>query len=133
MRREFSLPDGDVEGLTNRRLSWETFREGGRMWLLVEKFPLPEGFNVEMADVGLHLPGTYPQDEIDMAYFYPPLQLKNGAVISATSILQIEGRDYQQWSRHRTQVNPWRSDQDNVDTHLQQVTDWLEQAIRKNT
>jgi hypothetical protein len=43
----------------------------------------------------------------------------------------LDGKQFQQWSRHRTGANPWRPGLDNVCTHLLLVNSWLEKELRK--
>lgn len=74
---------------------------------------------------------SYPDDDIDMIYFYPPLALTNGKGIAQLSPITLDGKQYQQWSRHRTKENPWRPGLDSVCTHLLQADSWLERELRK--
>ena len=68
----------------------------------------------------------YPDVQIDMAYFTPPLARKDGGGLSNLSEMDLDGRKWQQWSRHRTQHNPWRPGVDDLETHLLLVVDWLQ-------
>jgi hypothetical protein len=130
VRRDFVFSDEDTECLNARGLVWETLIEGGTKWLIVRAFPVPAGYNVRTADVALRIPPSYPDVQIDMAYFFPALSLVSGKSIKQIQqIVTIEAKQYQQWSRHRTSANPWRLGLDNVCTHLLQVTTWLEREI----
>jgi hypothetical protein len=129
LRRDFKLPEEDVECLNALGLKWETVTEGGTRWLIVHGYPIPRGYNREAADLALRVPPSYPDDQIDMVYFHPALALTNGKTIRQLSPLTIDGRPYQQWSRHRTPANPWRPGLDNVGTHLLQVDDWLQREL----
>ena len=71
----------------------------------------------------------YPDDQIDMVFFHPALALSSGRAIRQLSDVPFDGKTYQQWSRHRTQQNPWRADLDNVGTHLLLVKDWLAAGV----
>ena len=66
-----------------------------------------------------------------MVYFYPALALTSGTAIKQLTPSQIDGKQYQQWSRHRTSANPWRPGLDNICTHLLQVDSWLERELKK--
>ena len=125
LRRDFKLPEEDVECLNDRGLRWETVMEGGTKWLIIRGYPIPRGYNYEAADLALRIPPSYPDDQIDMVYFHPVLALTTGKTIRQLTPLTIEGKAYQQWSRHRTAANPWRPGLDGVGTHLLQVDDWL--------
>lgn len=130
LRRAFQLPEEDAECLDARSLAWETVIEGGTKWLIIRAYPILEGYNHRTADLALRMPPSYPDDQIDMVYFCPALALASGGAIRQLSLLRIDGREYQQWSRHRTAANPWRAGLDNVGTHLLQVDSWLRRELR---
>lgn len=131
IRRDFDLPEEDVEHLNARGLPWETVNEGNAQWLLVHNFPIPEGYNTRVATAALLIPQNYPTPQLDMVYFHPAVLREDGISIpniqcSAT----IQGRFYQGWSRHRTPENPWRVGLDGVATHLGLVEEWLLREFR---
>lgn len=128
-RVDFLMTEADTEHLTTAGYIWDTIREGTNQWLIVRNFPVSEGYNVQSVDVALMIPPGYPSAQIDMAYFYPALVRTDGRGINALSNQSIEGKAYQRWSRHRTSANPWRSDVDNVSTHLNLVRYWLEREF----
>lgn len=130
LRRAFQLPEEDVEGLDARAFRWETVIAGGSKWLLIAGYLIPSGYNHRVADLALRIPPSYPDDQIDMVYFAPALALANGGTIGALTIHRIEDRDYQQWSRHRTSMNPWRPGLDNIIGHLLLVDTWLRREIK---
>lgn len=132
MKREFSLGEDDQDCLASSGHEWEAVIEGGARWLIIRRFPIPDGYNVKEADAALRMPPSYPDDQIDMVYFFPPLALASGRAIQALTPLQVEGKQYQQWSRHRTGVNPWRPGLDNVCTHLLQVRSWLDRELGRS-
>ncbi|WP_241750766.1 E2/UBC family protein, partial [Vibrio vulnificus] len=68
-------------------------------WLIIKDHPLPEGYQVNKADVALLIPPSYPAAEIDMAYFFPALQRLSGRPIGAITTQAIDGRIFQRWSR----------------------------------
>ena len=130
LRRDFKLPEEDAESLDHRGLPWETVTDGGAKWLIIKGYPIPGGYDHGTADLALRIPPSYPDDQIDMVYFSPALALTNGKPIRQLSLLTIDGKAYQQWSRHRTASNPWRPGLDNVATHLLQVDDWLQRELK---
>jgi hypothetical protein len=129
LRRDFKLPEEDVDCLGALRLKWETLADGSAKWLLISGYSIPAGYNRETADLALRIPPSYPDDQIDMVYFSPALALTSGKAIRQLSAVTIDGKSYQQWSRHRTAANPWRPGLDNVGTHLLQVDDWLRREL----
>ena len=132
MRREFLLNEEDEAFLAGIGVDWEAVVEGTTKWLILRRLPIPAGYNVSVADAALRIPPSYPDDQIDMVYFSPHLSLVNGCGIGALTPLTIEGKVYQQWSRHRTAANPWRPGLDNVASHLLQVRTWLERELRRS-
>ena len=131
MRRQFQLGEGDVEGLAARALAWEAVIEGKTKWLILPEYSIPAGCNHQTASAALRIKPSYPDDDIDMVYFYPALALTSGTAIKQLTPSQIDGKQYQQWSRHRTSANPWRLGLDNICTHLLQVDSWLERELKK--
>lgn len=125
MRRQFQLPPEDIAALNGTGLEWETVLEGQVTWLVFPHFPVPSGYNHSVVSAALRIPPSYPDNQIDMVYFHPPLSLGSGRAIRQLSDVTFDGKTYQQWSRHRTAENPWRPDIDNVGTHLLLVKDWL--------
>jgi hypothetical protein len=129
MRRQFQLSEEDEQGLAALGLEWETIVDGNTKWLLVHAYPIPEGYNYRQASVALRISPSYPDDQIDMVYFSPLLALTTGRAIRQLSPIMIDGKQYQQWSRHRTPQNPWRLGLDNISTHLLQVNNWLDREL----
>jgi hypothetical protein len=129
LRRDFKLPEEDVDCLDALRLKWETINENGAKWLIIHGYWIPGGYNQDTADLALRIPPSYPDDQIDMVYFCPQLALTSGKTIRQLSTLTLDGGSYQQWSRHRTPANPWRPGLDNIGTHLLQVDDWLRREL----
>jgi hypothetical protein len=129
LRRDFTLPEEDVDCLDALHFKWETLAEGGAKWLVICAYSIPTGYNHNTADLALRIPPSYPDDQIDMVYFSPALALTNGKAIRQLSPVTIDGKSYQQWSRHRTAANPWRPGLDNLGTHLLQVDDWLRREL----
>jgi len=131
MRRAFQLAEEDEECLTARGLAWEATTENGVKWLIFPEYPIIKGYNHRTVSAALRIPPSYPDDQIDMIYFSPALVLQSGRPIANLTALVLDGKQYQQWSRHRTQANPWRPGLDNVCTHLLQADSWLEKEVKK--
>lgn len=128
-RSDFLMPETDREHLTAMGYNWETIREGQNQWLIIRDFLVPEGYNTDKVDAALMIPPGYPSAQIDMVYFHPSLSRTDGKGIKALASQNIEGKNYQRWSRHRTGQNPWRPDMDDVSTHLSLVNHWLEREF----
>ena len=130
-RRDFALLGVDESFLNQHFDLWQTLIEGGRRWLLIHDFPLPNGFSVTSATLAVDIPLTYPGAQIDMFFVNPLLALTNGAALPCTEgRVDILGQSYQQWSRHRGAASAWQSDSDNVVTHLALVESALANEVR---
>lgn len=122
--REFDLPDEDRALLMDSGLSWEARLFSGQNWLILRGWSVPAGFQVSRTDIALRIDPNYPMTQIDMAYFQPPLSRPDGQELSAVSIQDVAGGQWQQWSRHRA-ADGWRPGIDNLDSHLAFVTNFL--------
>ncbi|MFZ5894782.1 MAG: E2/UBC family protein [Myxococcota bacterium] len=130
-RRQFDLPSFDVAHLETTGLEWETVVEGEARWLLLHDRPVAQGYNVAKALTAIRIAPSYPEAQIDMVYFHPPLVRSDGRTLSAVSEPTIDGKLFQQWSRHRTNENPWRPGEDDISSHLALVDGWLEKELRR--
>ena len=132
MRRQFALPEEDNEYLESTDYKWETVIVGRLNWLIIYDYPVTPSYNIDKVDIALRIEPGYPVSQIDMVYFNPPLKLVSGKLIGASNSVQvIDGKSFQRWSRHRTGHNPWRPGLDNVMTHMQMVTYWIERELKK--
>lgn len=131
MRRDFQLQEEDLLFLDNLELPWETVNEGGMQWVIIHHYPLPFGYNVDSVKVAVKIETGYPRTQLDMAYFSPSLQRRDGKSINALSAQVINGESFQRWSRHRTPQNPWREGVDDLSTHMSLVSFWFEQEFIK--
>jgi hypothetical protein len=130
LRRQFDLPEEDVDFLDAQKWVWETAVLNGVQWLLVHDFKLPKGFTVKSATLGIRIVPGYPAAALDMVYVCPPLSRMDGGGIGALSLCSIDGRDFQQWSRHYAAAHPWRPDVDNVSSHLRAAEEWFQKAVK---
>jgi hypothetical protein len=131
MRRDFTLPEEDIDCLNAMGLNWEAVDVNGAKWIFFRGYKIYPGYNVGVADAAVRLPPLYPDDQIDMVYFFPALSLKSGRGMGALTSFNLENKQYQQWSRHRTAANPWRAGVDTICTHMIQVDSWLEREVQK--
>jgi hypothetical protein len=134
-RRHFRLPEHDEEFLDSLGLDWETVREklpdGVILRLVIYDYPVPAGYTVAKVTLYLRIEPTYPDTQIDMVYFLPHLQRRDGRAIGALASEDFDGKTWQRWSRHRTNANPWRAGVDDVSTHLAAVDHWLTRELAK--
>lgn len=124
MRRQFQLPEADEEFLTSLGRPWETVTDGGR-WLLLHGWPVPPGYDHAAVSAAVLVEQGYPDSQLDMVYFHPHLRRTDARGINALAAQQLDGKEWQRWSRHRTPANPWRSGVDDLSCHMLLVDDWL--------
>lgn len=130
-RRAFALPPLDIEYLETSRFDWETVESGG-YWLIIYGFPLPQGYTQATVDVAIRIDPNYPDNAgLDMAFFCPSLCRADGRSIPSIAHQDILGRSWQMWSRHRTGANPWRIGEDDLQTHLDYMENWLMRELER--
>lgn len=134
-RREFDVPEDDLDFLENRLgLDWEAVlveKPEKVRRIVVQRHPVPDGYNVTEVDLNLRIEAGYPDAQIDMVYFFPALSLKSGRQIRQLADDAFDGKTWQRWSRHRTDQNPWVSGLDNIERHLLLVREWLERELKQ--
>ena len=129
-RREFQLPEEDVAALDALGYRWETIVAAGVRWLLLYDWPVPAGLTASHVTVAVRVVTGYPAAALDMIYLHPPLQRRDGRTIAGLSTLLLDGKTFQQWSRHYTAANPWRIGVDDVTSHLRAAEEWLRRAVQ---
>jgi hypothetical protein len=129
LRRQFRLPSEDSEALDALGLAWEAVVDGGTQWLFIRDWPLPPGFTTTVVTLGVRIVQGYPSAALDMVYVHPPLARASGGPLGAVTDTVIDGRTFQQWSRHYSPQNPWRPDVDSIATHLRLIDTWFARAV----
>ncbi len=99
--------------------------------MIIDGFAVPRGYNHTAVSVALLLHASYPDVQIDMAYFLPALVRADGRSIRALGDQSLDRKTWQRWSRHRVGADAWRAGVDNIETHLLFVTAFLEEELRK--
>jgi hypothetical protein len=135
-RRDFMLRAHEREHLDALGLRWETVKHETTKWLFIEQYPVPAGYGTaekptKQVRIALRIPPDYPTTQIDMMFVDPPLALASGRTIGAVTMQPVAGISFQQWSRHRTGANPWREEEDGVDTHLMLMDYWFRSEAEK--
>lgn len=130
-RSQFSLPEEDMDWLKSLGLNHELVNENGVLRVVIYDWPVPEGYNVASVAANVRIEPGYPDGQIDMVYFYPPLVRTDAVQIAAICPDLFDGKEWQRWSRHRTPANPWRPGVDNLATHFALVDSWLVRELSK--
>lgn len=130
-RQDFRLPESDEAYLNGLGLPWEAVVENPSRWVVVHQWGIPAGYNHETVSLALLIPANYSDSQIDMVYFKEHLARRDGLAIGALSPQAICGAQWQRWSRHRTNANPWRAGVDDIASHLALVDEWLRREFAK--
>ncbi|QOR65789.1 hypothetical protein IM538_18565 [Cytobacillus suaedae] len=126
MRREFLIPEEDIEFLNSRDWTWELVEEGGNRLVLIHGFPVPKGYTVNQTTVAIQILSGYPTTPLDMAYFHPKLEREDNILIGqADQTMSIEGSSFQRWSRHYR----WEVGFHTLTTHILAIEDWLKREF----
>ena len=123
MDEPYELLPEDAEYLdAHHSGEWSKVAEGvGKFGLIVQHFRIPDGYVKREATLMLLVPSGYPGVPIDMFYFHPPIQRRNGGTIPRLENEAHFGITWQRWSRHYQ----WQPGQDNIVTHIEYVRNEL--------
>ena len=127
MTGSVELPSEDPEYLVaNYGDRWSIISEGpGKHGLLIEDFPVPEGFDRQTSTLMILLPSGYPGSALDMFYLDPPLARGDGAYIGQLASESHFGRSWQRWSRHYG----WEPGVDSLVSHVEYVKRQLRSEV----
>lgn len=125
------LPKEDLDFLASMSNTVDYVEEGALSWIIFKGLEIHKGYNVSKADAAILIPPHYPTAQLDMIYFSPDLVRADGKMIGQLSNQQIEGKIYQRWSRHRTALNEWNPEIDNVESHLDLMISCLKAELNK--
>ena len=131
MRQQFRLPETDELYLGALGLPWETVLDVKVQWLIVHDRSLPPGYNQcqsGMAAARSSHPAIQ-KPNWTWSISFPTTRVPMAAGIRGLSMRAFEGKDWQQWSRHRTPQNPWRSGEDDIAAHFILVDHWLRREL----
>jgi len=127
VRRDFQLSEEDTQCLDALGYPWDALVETNVKWIILRGYTIPKGYSNATADAAIRIPPSYPDGGLDMVYFSPNLSLADGRAIAKLTPHPLEGKQYQQWSRHYT----WEPGQHSLSTHLLLIRTWLERELRK--
>ena len=132
LRRDFSLPDEDIQFLDGLTLPWEAIQEGGSRAVVLRGFLLPTTFRPEQVDLKIKIPADYTSGAaLDMFFTSQHVTRTDGVEIKAlTQSNHFAGQIWWQWSRHYPRNTPWRPGTNNLGTHISYVQHILDQEAR---
>ncbi|NMM50322.1 multiubiquitin domain-containing protein [Marinigracilibium pacificum] len=141
--RPKKVKDGLIEGVSpllskdidflNKEFDgqWSISLDRNRKILKISDFVLPAGYVQNKSDLIIIIPPMYNAVQLDMAYFSPGLiRIDKKNIIGITNT-KMDGKPYQQWSRHRTPDCSWDSSVDCVETHIDLIRFFLKEELKR--
>ena len=127
------LPQSDAVYLNERDVAHEIAVDSGMTCVVMLRWPLPNGFDRDVADLLIRLSPGYPDVPPDMWWFSPPVHLKNGKALPATDVVETYlGRRWQRWSRHFSN-GQWQSGVDGLESFLALIREDLQHSVSEMT
>ena len=122
-----TLPELDVEFLTEKGYKYETQVEGGVLNIVFHEYRLPESYRPTVVDLLVRLPAGYPNGRPDMFWTRPTVTLANGTRPRTADAMETYlGLQWQRWSRHGT---TWRPGVDCLRTFMASIKSELQKGI----
>jgi hypothetical protein len=110
--------EDEIQTLKNGGMESEVKEADGLIYIIIESFPLPRGYNKPCTRVLLKIPLSYPNGNPDMFWTDPDLRLISGASQANTNIEAIFGKPWLRFSWHPKKWNPGI---DNINTFIEFV------------
>lgn len=119
------LTADDRAFLDGRGYNWSTSQDGDAWVLIIKGYQLPAGLVPPVVDLMIRIPTHYPVSALDMMNMLPPVGRRDGRFLPNLSLFPFHGAQWQQWSRHRLDSNPWNAEVDCLATHFAVIEDAL--------
>ncbi|OYV24696.1 MAG: hypothetical protein B7W99_00960 [Rhodospirillales bacterium 20-58-10] len=119
------LTADDRAFLDGRGYNWSTAQDGQAWVLFIKGYQLPAGLAPQVVDLMVRVPTHYPVAPLDMVNMLPPAGRRDGRALPNLSLFPFQGAQWQQWSRHRLETNPWNPEVDCLATHFAVIEDAL--------
>ena len=123
LRRDFYLPEEDVQYLDSLGLDWELIQEGNARGVVLYGFLMPQPFQPERLNLKIKMPQDYTSGAaLDMFFTDAHVIRTDGKGIERlTESAVFDGRKWWQWSRHYPKNTKWRPGINTLATHLSYV------------
>jgi len=121
----------DLNALKQDGFSVEASRvppTGNQIFIIIQKYPLPQGWNKRETRLLLITDIGYPNSKIDMFWVEPDVLLQNNNKVPQAGDV-IETYVGQQWRRFSWHVKKWNPAVDNIKSYLHTVNNRLKQII----
>lgn len=112
------LTADDRAFLDGRGYNWSVIKDGEAWAVIIKGYRLPAGLVPQIVDLMFRVPLHYPVSKLDMVNTLPPAGRRDGRSLPNLSLFSFQGAQWQQWSRHLPDCNPWNPEVDCVATHF---------------
>lgn len=135
LRRDFYLPEEDVQYLDSLGLEWEAVQEGNARGVVLYGFLMPTPFQPEKLNLKIKIPQDYTSGAaLDMFFTDVHVTRTDGKGIERLTESEIfDGKKWWQWSRHYPQNTKWRPGVNTLATHLSYVQHVLDEEAQGKT
>jgi hypothetical protein len=114
-----SLPpqlETDLHSLRDLGYVVEASREGNRIFVIFEDYPLPNGWNKNKTKLLIMSDISYPNSKLDMFWVDEDVRLANGVMPQGGG--SMENYLGRRWHRFSWHVQKWNPAVDNIKTYL---------------
>jgi len=134
LRRDFHLPEEDVQFLDGLDLEWEAIQEANARGVVLYGFLMPQPFQPEKLNLKIKIPQYYTSGAaLDM--FFTDVHVtrtdKKG-IEQLTESTSFDGKKWWQWSRHYPKSAKWRPGINTLITHISYVLHILDKESKGN-
>ena len=101
----------EIEFLRKEGFRIKITEDGKLIKLIINSFPLPDGYSIKTSDILLIFTYSYPVGKPDMFWLEQDVLLANGQVPNAAEVIEKHlGRSWRRVSWHSGKWNPGRDD-----------------------
>lgn len=109
------LLPSDQEFLEGLGFQFEVKAGSNEDLVVIKQVTLNARYKPAVADILIKVPPPYPTVKLDMFYLFPDVTFASGGPCPGTTSCSIDGRQWQQWSRHLPD-GVWRPATDCLET-----------------
>jgi len=131
-RRDFHLPEEDIQYLDDLGLNWEAIQDGNARGVVLCGFQMPQPFQPERLNLKIKVPQDYTSGAALDMYFTDQLVTRSDGkgIERLTESNHFDSKKWWQWSRHYPASTKWRPGINSLATHISYVQHILNEEAR---
>lgn len=132
LRREFLLPEEDIQFLNGLGIEWEAIQDGNTRGVILCGFQMPQPFQPRKLNLKIKVPQDYTSGAaLDMFFTDEHVTRSDGKSIERlTESNHFDNRKWWQWSRHYPKNTKWRPGINTLSTHISYIQHILNEEAR---